>query len=156
MKTEATLCIALEHVSANSTYHTFRVAFHSATSRMLLPYPQVTGIRILDESGIKVGEWRTRVIGSVPVDDFVLAPKARIAFDLMAFVNCEPTPVRRWSIELPIGKHFAKFVYQISRECDWYDYLAKRSRFAHMTPPWNGTVESNTIEFLNEIPKADA
>jgi hypothetical protein len=45
----------------------------------------------------------------------------------------------------PYDVHFG---YRVDRETDWYDLLAKRSRFASLTPIWRGSVESNTIRFI--------
>ena len=47
------------------------------------------------------------------------------------------------------------FRYHVDDKRDWYDFLAKRSRFASLTPPWNGTIESDAIEFTNRIPSAE-
>ena len=156
METETTFKIELEHINEGADFHTFRVAFSGAESRILLPYPKVTGIRMLDSSDAQLAEWQTRLLVTKPLDDFVLAPQARIAFDLRGYVNCEPAPDpdRLWVIALPVGACRARFRFHVSDKRDWYDFLAKRSRFAAITPPWNGTVESNTVEFVNRIPSA--
>ena len=154
METETTFSIELEHVNEGSDFHTFRVAFSGADSRILLPYPQVTGIRLMDSSDAIIDEWQTRYLVSAPLDDFVLVPGARIAFDLRGYVNCESDRAR-WTINMPIGACRARFRYHVDDKREWYDFLAKRSRFAAITPPWNGTIESNTIEFANRIPSAE-
>jgi len=138
--------ISLEHIADSPTPETFRVAFHSATERCLLPYPNVTGLTFTNASGIKAAEWRTRVFISEPLDDFVLNPGARIAFDLYANINggCNE---HRWMIDLPAGKYDVHFVYCVDRDTEWYDFLAKRSRFAALTPIWRGSIQSNTIPF---------
>ena len=155
METETTFSIELEHVNEGSDFHTFRVAFSGADSRILLPYPQVTGIRLVDSSDAIIDEWRSRYLVSEPLDDFVLAPGARIAFDLRGYVNCDSDRDRRWTINMPVGPCRARFRYHVDDKRDWYDFLAKRSRFAALTPPWNGKIESNTIEFANRIPSAE-
>ena len=145
--------ITLDHLAEAETFHTFQVAYSNANSRILLPYPQVEGLQFMDDNGLVTGEWRTRHLTSSPLDDFVLTPNARIAFDLHAFVNCESHPRRGYTIELPIGLHRARFIYHVDDKREWHDFLAKKSRFAGMTQPWNGTIESNTIQWLNYIPK---
>jgi len=155
METETTFNIELEHVNEGSDFHVFRVAFSGADSRILLPYPQITGIRLIDDSDAMVDEWRTRYLISQPLDDFVLAPGARIAFDLRGYANCDSDTSRRWTINMPVGGCRAQFRYHVDDKRDWYDFLAKRSRFAALTPPWNGTIESNTIKFVNHIPNAE-
>ena len=138
--------ISLEHIADSSTPNTFRVAFHSATERCLVQYPSVTGLTFVDASGNKTGQWLTRVLVSEPLDDFVLNPRDRISFDLYANINADSQD-HRWFIDLPAGMYDVHFVYRVDRETEWYDFLAKRSRFASLTPIWRGSVESNTIRF---------
>ena len=155
METETTFRIELQHVNAEDDSHTFRVAFYGAQSRILLPYPQVTGIRLVDETDSEIAELCSRFHVSEPFDDFVLAPGARIAFDLRGFVNCDSDYERQWTINMPVGTCRARFRYRVDDKCEWYDFLAKRSRFAAITPPWNGTIESEAIEFTNCIRSSD-
>ena len=137
-------------------FHTFRLAFFGAESRILLPYPQVTGIRLVDDSDAKTAAWGTQFLVSEPLDDFVLTPRARISFDLRGYVNCDSDlERRRWTINMPVGACVARFRYHVNDKRDWYDFLAKRSRFAAITLPWNGTIESDAIEFTNRIPIAE-
>ena len=82
---------------------------------------------------------------SAPRDYFVLTPESRIAFDLYASINPSPKTESLWNIDLPNGDYWVKYVYHVDRDTDWYDFLAKRSRFAGITPIWRGTLESNTI-----------
>ena len=138
--------IEIEHIADSPTPHTFRVAFRSADERCLLTYPCVTGLTFKDFSGNNVGQWRTRFLASEPLDDFVLNPGARIAFDLYANINAG-TDCHRWGIDLPTGEYDVHYSYHIDRDAEWYDYLAKRSRFTAMTPIWRGSVQSNTIPF---------
>jgi hypothetical protein len=91
-------------------------------------------------------EWRTRVFVSQPLDDFVLDPGARIAFDLHANINGGYNE-HQWMIDLPAGEYDIHFLYRVDRDTEWHDFLAKRSRFAALTPIWHGTVQSNTIQF---------
>ena len=155
METETTFSIELEHVTEGPDFHTFRVAFSGADLRILLPYPLVTGIRLVDASDAIIDEWRSRYLVSEPLDDFVLAPGARIAFDLRGYVSCASDTERRWTINMPVGDCRARFHYHVDDKRDWYDFLAKRSRFAAMTPPWNGTIESDAIKFENRITPAE-
>ena len=155
METETTFNIELEHVHEGPDFHTFRIAFFGADSRILLPYPQITGIRLVDSDDATIDEWRSRFMVSEPLDDFVLAPGARIAFDLRGYVNCASDTDRRWAINMPVGDCIARFRYHVDDKRDWYDFLAKRSRFAAMTPPWNGTIGSDVIAFANRIPSAE-
>jgi hypothetical protein len=146
------LQISLEHVDDSPIANTFRVAFHSARDRCLLPYPSVTGLTFTNASGNKSAEWRTRILVSEPLDDFVLDPGARIAFDLYAKINVD-SKEHRWVIDLPAGTYYVHFVYNVDRDTDWYDFLAKRSRFAALTPIWRGSVQSNTISFTVADPQ---
>lgn len=143
--------ITLEHVNMNDNAHTFRVSFFSTDSRILLPYPQVTGIRILNTNEQIVSKWTTRLFVTAPLDDFVLSPGDRFSFDLRASVKCDSNASSSWTIEMPTGLIRARFEYHVDDKRDWYDFLAKRSRFASITKPWNGTVVSNTIEFENQV-----
>jgi hypothetical protein len=138
--------IELKHIIDSPIPYTFRIAFHSTDKRCLLPYPCVTGLTFADASGNNVAEWGTRYLVSKPLDDFVLNPRARIAFDLYANINAD-SEEDRWVIDLPTGTYDVYYSYHVDREADWYDFLAKRSRFAGTTPIWRGSVRSNTIQF---------
>ena len=138
-------------MSANDRGHTFCIAFSNCESRILLPYPSATGIRFFAATGNELDVWRTVRLVSQPVDDFVLTTNARISFDLVAYVNAPPDINPPSKATIPLGKITAQYKYHVDDERDWYDFLAKRSRFAAITPPFNGTVESNTIEFENHI-----
>ncbi len=137
--------IELELIDALSRPAIFRVAFLGATDRFLLQYPQCRGLRFYTANGDIAAEWGTRVLISTPLDDFVLTPKSRIAFDLLANINPVPTTESLWNIILPNGEYSVKYVYHVDRDTDWYDFLAKRSRFAGITPIWRGTRESNAV-----------
>lgn len=154
MEIEITFNIELEHVNRGVDFHVFRVTFSGADSRILLPYPQVTGIRLVDDSDALIADWRSRYLTSEPLDDFVLAPGGVIAFELRGYVNCESSAERRWTIGMPVGACRARFRFHVDDKREWYDFLAKRSRFAALTQPWNGTIDSDTIEFTNHIPSA--
>lgn len=142
--------IFLEHISDSQIPHTFRVAFHSSSQRYLLPYTEVTGLNFSDAHGKQVAEWGARTLMTKPLDDFVLTPRARIAFDLYANINNSGSDIERWNIELQPGRYQVHYLYKVSRDTEWYDFLQKRSRFVEITPIWQGTVRSNTIEF--ELP----
>ncbi|XZE44073.1 hypothetical protein SH467x_003660 [Pirellulaceae bacterium SH467] len=137
--------IDLELIDATSRPAVFRVAYYDADSRYLLQYPRVCGLRFFDLAGNLAAEWGARFLVSAPLDDFVLAPKSRIAFDLYASINPEPSAEAFWSIMLPNGDYSVKFEYHVDRDTDWYDFLAKRSRFAGITPIWRGTKISNSV-----------
>ncbi|XZE44078.1 hypothetical protein SH467x_003665 [Pirellulaceae bacterium SH467] len=138
--------ISLEHIKDSATPNTFHVAFYSATERCLLPNPNVTGLTFTDASGNNAEEWRTRYRASQPLDDFVMNPGARIAFDLYANINTDSAE-HRWVIDLPTGEYSVYYSYRVEQDTEWYDFLAKRSRFAALTPIWRGVIQSNTIRF---------
>lgn len=143
--------ITLEHVPGKRDQHTFRVAFTASTDRFLLPYPRVTGLRFSTAEGRHVGTWKTDLFVIQPPeavnDEFVLKPNARIAFDLRAHANCEPTPDRPWTIDLPRGKLHVQFLLDLDIALERYDFVAKRSTQAPITIPWGKQVESNSVEF---------
>ncbi len=139
--------ISLELIQSSPTAATFRVAFHSATQRCLLPYPQVTGLKFVDASQDTTIPWRTHVMASGPIDDFVLEPGAKIAFELTAKINMS-RQASPWTIDLPPGDYRVHFAYHVERDAVWYDFLQKRSRFAAITPIWRGAVQSNTIPLV--------
>ena len=89
-------------------------------------------------------EWTTRHLVSGPQDEFVLNPDDRIAFDLLAPVGVSGEN-DRWIIRLRPTEYEVRYVYEVHPGKARYDYLGKGSRFADMTPPWIGAVESNTV-----------
>ncbi len=151
MEPDTCFKISFEHVGTGDDFHTFRVAFHDCTSRILLPYPHLTGIRVLSDDDSEIEAWHTRYLVSSPMDDFVLIPKSRIAFDLHAHVRCATTREYLWTIELPRGVCRVRYTYHVDNNREWYDFLAKKSRFAALTTPWNGLVQSNTVQINNTI-----
>jgi hypothetical protein len=140
--------IELEHIDDSAIPNTFRVAFHSADKRCLLPYPCVTGLKFTDSSGSNAAQWETRYLVSEPLNDFVLIRGARFAFDLYAHINADCSIQLLWVFDLPSGRYLVHYLYRVDRDTDWYDFLAKRSRFAAITPLWRGSIQSNTIQFL--------
>lgn len=137
--------IDLEVVDPDARPAVFRVAYSGAESRHLLQYPRVCGLRFFDANDNLAAEWGCRFLLSAPLDDFVLAPRSRIAFDLYASINPEPSTETIWNIYLANGDYSVRFEYTVDRETDWYDFLAKRSRFAGITPIWRGSLMSNAV-----------
>lgn len=137
--------IDLEQVGSSSCPYCFRVAFHSSADRLLLQYPNPTDLEFTTEDGNLASHFCTQIMGSFPIDDFVLNRNQRIMFDLNVNVNGTSPEAGSWKIELPKGRYWLTFVYNIARDTEWYDFLAKRSRFAAITPIWRGTMRSNTI-----------
>jgi hypothetical protein len=137
----------LEFVGIQDGCHIFRLAFHSSSGRLLLPYPKVTGLQFARTTGEQLNGWRSPCLVSAPWDDFVLEPEARIAFDLRVPVNVEPDLKRLYTVTLPVETITAQYVYEVNVDRPWYDFLAKRSRFAAITIPWVGSVKSNAVQF---------
>lgn len=146
--------IILEHVHGDYRCQIFRVAFASSTDRLLLPYPEVTGLHFVNSTGAKIAEWKTRSLATTPLDEFVLNPGDRISFDLKAWTNIEPDHERRWTIQLPAGQLAAQYHFHVEPDIERYDYLARRSRFAAITKPWGGSLESNAVQFI--VPQTEA
>jgi len=146
---DATFEINLEHVDGDDRCHIFRLAFQSSTDRLLLPYPQVTGLQFTKSTGDKIAEWTTYSLVSSPLDEFVLTQGARIAFDLKAHINIKPDLDLecRWAIQLPLGPTNAQYVFDVDPDIERYDFLKKRSRFAAITKPWGGSLKSNVVQF---------
>lgn len=138
--------IDLENVSSADTPFCFRLGFHSAAERNLLQYPNPTGLKFSSLSNQVPSYCCTPFFGQFPLDDFVLNPSQRIMFDLIPKVNPDSQIAIAWSIKLEKGSYLVHYEYHVDRETDWYDFLAKRSRFAGITPIWRGTINSNTIE----------
>ena len=107
------------------------------------------GLQFLGEDGEAIAKWTTSHLSSGPKDDFVLTPLSRIAFDIRAQVNSAEDSKAGLRIVLPAGTLRVKFRYEMIIPHGWYDYLNKGSRFADMTPPWEGIAISNEITFEN-------
>ncbi len=137
--------IDLEQIGSSTSPYCFRVGFHSSDDRYLLQYPNPTDLEFATEDGIQASHFCTPIMGSFPIDDFVLNRNQRIMFDFDVNVNGMSPEAGAWRIDLPPARYWLTFVYQIDRETEWYDFLAKRSRFAAMTPIWRGAMRSNTI-----------
>lgn len=137
----------LELVSSGAGNPVFRLAFHSSRDRLLLPYPEVTGLQFLDESGTLAGQWGARYLSSEPLDEFVLRPGDRIAFDLTVPFDGQPTSERKWMLSLASGCFHVRYVYEVEADRRRYDFLAKQSRFAGITRFWGGRVESTVVNF---------
>lgn len=144
---ESNFELSLEAVDAGQRPPVFRLAFSSSSERLLLPYPEVTGLQFLDAAGEKVAEWRTAYLSITPLDEFVLRPGDRIAFDLETPDKLPPAREHDWTIQLPPGRMSVRYVYEVEADKKRYDFLAKGSRFAAITKFWGGRVESPMIEF---------
>jgi len=122
----------------------FRVAFDASQGRWLLRYPQVTGLKFVPIHGGEPPKWLTSLLVSAPQDEFVLNPDDRIAFDLFACVS-DSGEKSRWYIDLAPADYEVRYVLEVQPGNARSDYLNKGSRFADMTPPWVGAIESNSI-----------
>ncbi len=139
--------IVLEHISGDHRCHIFRLAFEKSTDRLLLPYPEVTGLKFTSPAGEKLAPWKTRFLVSVPRDEFVLNPDSRIAFDLKAHINTAPDEKHLWTAQIGVGEMNAHYVFKAQPDIERYETLAKSSRFAAITKPWGGSLNSNVVEF---------
>ena len=139
--------LSLEVVDRDRPHPVFRLSFSSSSERLLLPYPEVTGLQFLDSAGEKVAEWGSRYISIRPLDEFVLRPRDRIAFDLEVLDYLPSDREHDWTIQLPPGRVNVQYVYEVDADKKRYDFLAKRSRFAAITKFWGGRVESPMIGF---------
>ncbi|MEQ9070441.1 MAG: hypothetical protein RLO18_27150, partial [Gimesia chilikensis] len=137
----------LELVSTDAGNPVFRLSFHSCHERLLLPYPEVTGLQFLDESGEEAGQWGSRNLTIEPLDEFVLRPGDRIAFDLTVPFDGQPKSERKWVLSLASGCFHVRYVYEVEADRRRYDFLAKQSRFAGITQFWGGRVESTVVNF---------
>lgn len=140
----ATFQVSLDFIGAEPHGLRFRVAFGSSSARWLLPYPKITGLRFVPLAGEEAPEWATRHLATGPQDEFVLNPDDRIAFDLVARANASAEEYR-WTIKLPSAEYHVRYIYEVNPGEARYDYLGKGSRFADLTPPWVGAVESNAV-----------
>ena len=145
--------IALEHVSGDEYCQTFRLAFESVTQRLLLQYPEVTGLEFTASNATTIAQWRTRYLRTGPQDEFVLNPGSRISFDLKVHSGPPIDPEHhQWTIQLPAGILNAQYVLTVPPDQPRYDYLGKGSRFADSTPPWVGSIRSNMVQFTKSGP----
>jgi hypothetical protein len=141
--------LVLEYVAGDHHLLTFRLAFESSTDRLLLPYPEVTGLTFTSPVGETLGPWKTRfLVSGAPRDEFVLNPDSRIAFDLKAHINTAPDKERRWTAEIGTGTMNAHFAFKAKPDLERYEALSKHSRIAAITKPWGGSLESNEVQFL--------
>src|SRR6185295_15614675 len=97
---DATFQLVLEYISGDARCLIFRLAFESCTDRLLLPYPEVTGLKFTTPAGKKLADWGTRFLVSEPMDEFVLNRDSRIAFDLKAHINTPSDREHRWTAEI--------------------------------------------------------
>ena len=133
MKT--TFQLVLEHISGGHRCHIFRLAFEKSTDRLLLPYPEVTGLKFTSPAGENLAPWKTRFLVSVPRDEFVLNPDSRIAFDLKAYINTAPDKKHLWTAQIGVGEMNAQYVFKVQPDIQRYETLAKSSRFAAYAYP---------------------
>ncbi len=139
-----TIAVTLDFIGSEPLGLRFRVAFHSSRSRWLLPYPSITGLRFVPTNGGKVPEWATHFLITGPRDEFVLNPNDRIAFDLVANADTS-SECQQWAIPLQPGDYDVQYVFEVEAGKARYDYLRRGSRFADITPPWVGVVQSNAV-----------
>ncbi|MBI3408230.1 MAG: hypothetical protein HY040_07725 [Planctomycetes bacterium] len=140
----ASFHVTLDFIGSEPQGLRFRVAFDSSQARWLLPYPEVTGLRFVPLADGDAPEWTTRYLVTEPQDEFVLNPDDRIAFDLVARVNAS-IEIYRWTLQLAPAEYDVRYIYEVDSGKARYDYLGKGSRFADLTPPLVGTVESNAV-----------
>jgi hypothetical protein len=140
--------LALEHIGGDEHSQVFRLVFRGSKDRLLLPYPEVTGLEFAKPTGEKLAEWMTRfLVSGEPLDEFVLRPNLRIAFDLKADINIESDSERRWTVALPKGRICAQYLLDAKPDMERWELRVKGSRVPATAKPWCGLVKSNVVEF---------
>lgn len=139
--------LTLEVVNSDRPPPVFRLAFSSSRERLLLPYPEVTGLQFLNAAEKKVAEWKAHFLSIRPLDEFVLRPSDRIAFDLEVLDNLPPDREHDFTIQLPPGRMSVRYVFGVKANPRRDDSLAKRSRLASLRKIWSGRLESPLVEF---------
>jgi hypothetical protein len=146
--------VTLNYIGPEPKGLRFRVAFDSSPTRWLLPYPNVTGLRLIPIRGDGAPEWMTRYLITEPQDEFVLNPADRIAFDLLVRANSS-TEHALWTIHLSPAEYAVRYICSVDPGSARYDYLGRGSRFADLTPPWSGVVESNEVR-VQVLPRTES
>ena len=158
MDHDLTLSLELREQSAERLVFGLRFLNHS-TLKLLLPYPEIHGLRFGNKSTMKESEWYTCILQSSDWAGFTLAPGQSKTIEY----SVRPTSVEipkddgtdyyRWSVDLPTAEYLVWFRLRVDEDyfCPDSHYKIDDLRWeaeqSHAAV-WIGEVKSNCVQVV--------
>lgn len=159
MNHDLTLSLELREQSAERMVFELRF-LNPSGANLLLPYPEVTGIRFGNKGTMQECEWYTGILQSSAWGGFTLAPGASKTIEYhvrpMSVENPtdDGTDYYRWCVDLPPGDYLVWFAFRVGEDyfCPDSHYQIKQLRReaerSH-AEVWMGDAKSNRIQVVH-------
>ena len=143
--------IDLRQVECDEESHLgFTATFRDAQERLLLAYPEVSGLRFVSTGG-DVPQWRTDVLCTQPLDMFVLNPEDEISFTFTLERGDTELVRGHWRLGLlakVVELHYEHSADPSSPSCrELFERRSARGSRLYRSTPWAGRVLSDAIPF---------
>ena len=129
--------------------------------KLLLPYPEIHGLRFGNKRTLKESEWYTCVLQSSDWAGFMLAPgqcktiEYRVRPTSVDHQRDDGTDYCRWSVDLPTGEYLVWFTFRVDENyfCPDSHYkindLRRESEQSNAVV-WMGELKSNRIQVIHD------
>jgi hypothetical protein len=146
----------------------FRVVFRNRSeTRVLVPYPEIHGLRFANTVTMQESEWYTRLLVSASWGGFALKPSEEKVIeyrvrpcDIKGPTEDDHSDYYRWCVELPPGEYVVWFRLEIGEDyfCpdSHYRYIdLMREAESAQAVVWTGRLISNRLTLSRSLPPTD-
>jgi hypothetical protein len=155
------LSLALELLDQSACGFLFRLTAHNRSAvKLLLPFPEIHGIRFGNTRTTREAEWYTHILQSTAGNGFTLDPGAAWVTDwpvrpcgVAPPAQDEHSDYARWCVELPAGEYSVWFQWSV--DADYFDpdshmRLPDLERMAARAGAvvWQGQAVSNRLRLM--------
>lgn len=155
------LSLTLElHEQAASGYRFGLVLRNRSDTKLLVPYPRITGLRFGNKATIQESEWCSSFLQSAFWNGFTLEPSEEKAIeyqvrpsDIEAAAEDDDTDRYRWCVVLPPGEYQVWFRFEVGEDyycCDShyrYEHLLREAEDVQAVV-WTGHALSNRFGLI--------
>jgi len=152
------LTLSLELRDSSAERLVFELTFlNRSTANLLLPYPEIHGLRFGNVHTMEQSEWYTCILQSSDWAGFSLAPGQSRSIEYFVRPTSVESPKYdgtdycRWSVDLPSGEYLVWFMFRVGEDyfCPDSHYRIndlRREAEQSNAVVWMGEVKSNRIQ----------
>jgi len=143
------LSLELQQQSADQLIFGLRFLNRSAV-KLLVPYPEIHGLRFGNKATLKESEWYTQILQSSDWAGFTLEPgqskplEYRVRPTSVESPRDDGTDYYRWSVDLPTGGYLVWFAFRVGE-----DYFCPDSHYKINDLRWEAE-QSNAVVWMGE------
>jgi hypothetical protein len=166
VKHELSLTLVLLDQAAEG--YRFRLVFRNRSeAKVLVPYPEIHGLRFANKATMEESQWGTRLLVSASWGGFTLKPGEEKAIeyrvrpsDIEGPTDNDHSDYYRWCVELPAGEYLVWFQFEVGE-----DYFCPDSHYRYIdllreaesaqAVVWTGRLISNRLTLSRSLPATD-